>query len=93
MSKRVADVLVETLQAAGVKTCYGVVGDTLKQIAHSIDRSEIDWVHVRRWTYGRSRTPNLRLSVFIQWMWTLVTGQQGLRLIVNYDAAVAKESA
>ena len=28
MSKRVADLLVETLQAAGVKTCYGIVGDT-----------------------------------------------------------------
>ena len=34
MSKRVADVLVETLQAAGVKTCYGIVGDTLNRIAH-----------------------------------------------------------
>jgi pyruvate dehydrogenase (quinone) len=39
--------LVETLQAAGVKTCYGIVGDTLNRIAHAIDRSEIDWVHVR----------------------------------------------
>jgi pyruvate dehydrogenase (quinone) len=29
MSERVADVLVETRQAAGVKTCYGIVGDTL----------------------------------------------------------------
>jgi pyruvate dehydrogenase (quinone) len=47
MGKRVADVLVETLEAAGVKTCYGIVGDTLNQIAHSIDRSGIDWVHVR----------------------------------------------
>jgi pyruvate dehydrogenase (quinone) len=47
MGKRVADVLIETLQAAGVKTCYGIVGDTLNRIAHSIDRSEIDWVHVR----------------------------------------------
>src|SRR3954470_13084583 len=47
MSKRVADLLVETLQAAGVKTCYGIVGDTLNQIAHPIDRSKIDWVHVR----------------------------------------------
>ncbi len=47
MSRRVADLLVETLQAAGVKTCYGVVGDTLNRIAHAIDRSEIDWVHVR----------------------------------------------
>jgi pyruvate dehydrogenase (quinone) len=43
----VADVLVETLQAAGVKTCYGVVGDTLNRIAHALDRSEIDWVHMR----------------------------------------------
>ena len=47
MSKRVADILVETLQAAGVKTCYGIVGDTLNRIAHAIDCSEIDWVHMR----------------------------------------------
>src|SRR5579862_8204909 len=47
MTKRVADLLVETLQAAGVKTCYGIVGDTLNRIAHAIDRSEIDWVHMR----------------------------------------------
>src|ERR1700679_597232 len=47
MTKRVADVLIETLEAAGVKTCYGIVGDTLNRIAHAIDRSEIDWVHMR----------------------------------------------
>ena len=47
MGKRVADVLIETLQAAGVTTCYGIVGDTLNQIAHAIDRSAIDWVHMR----------------------------------------------
>src|SRR5712671_593943 len=47
MSKRVADLLVETLQAAGVETCYGIVGDTMNRIAHAIDRSKIDWVHVR----------------------------------------------
>jgi pyruvate dehydrogenase (quinone) len=47
MSKRVADVLVETLQAAGVRTCYGIVGDTMNRIAHAIDGSEIDFVHVR----------------------------------------------
>jgi len=47
MSKRVADLIVETLQAAGVKTCYGIVGDTLNRIAHAIERSEIDWVHMR----------------------------------------------
>jgi pyruvate dehydrogenase (quinone) len=44
---KVADVLVETLQAAGVKHCYGIVGDTMNQIAHSIDRSSIDFVHMR----------------------------------------------
>ena len=47
MSKRVADVLIETLQAAGVKRCYGIVGDTLNRIAYAIDRSEIEWVHMR----------------------------------------------
>src|SRR6185295_8003912 len=47
MSKRVADLLIETLQAAGVKTCYGIVGDTMNQIAHAIDRSQIDFVHMR----------------------------------------------
>src|ERR1700752_937882 len=47
MGRRVADLLVETLQAAGVKTCYGIVGDTLNRIAHAINDSEIDWVHMR----------------------------------------------
>src|SRR5204862_3331293 len=47
MSRRVADLLVETLEAAGVRTCYGIIGDTLNRIAHAIDRSEIDWVHMR----------------------------------------------
>src|SRR5471030_1314840 len=47
MGKRVAEILVETLQAAGVKRCYGIVGDTLNRIAHAIDLSEIDWVHMR----------------------------------------------
>jgi pyruvate dehydrogenase (quinone) len=47
MSKRVGDIVVETLEAAGVKTCYGIVGDTLNRIAHAIDTSGIDWVHMR----------------------------------------------
>src|SRR6266700_7220886 len=47
MSHRVADLVVDTLQAAGVRSCYGIVGDTLNRIAHAIDRSEIDWVHMR----------------------------------------------
>lgn len=29
-------------------------------------------------------TSSLRLSVFVQWVWTYLTGQRGSRLIVNY---------
>ena len=47
MSKRVADIIIETLQAAGVKRCYGIVGDTLNRLAHAIHESEIEWVHMR----------------------------------------------
>jgi pyruvate dehydrogenase (quinone) len=47
MGKRVADVIVETLQAAGVKRCWGVPGDTLNFVTDAIRRSEIEWVHVR----------------------------------------------
>src|SRR5277367_516157 len=47
MAKRVADVVVETLQAAGVKRCWGVPGDTLNFVTDAIRRSDIEWVHVR----------------------------------------------
>jgi NADH:ubiquinone reductase (H+-translocating) len=32
-------------------------------------------------------TPNLRVSVFVQWMWTFLTGQRGSRLIVNHSVS------
>jgi len=32
-------------------------------------------------------TSGLRLSVFLQWMWTFITGQRGSRLIVDYYAS------
>ncbi len=47
MSKMVADILVETLESAGVKRCYGIIGDTLNRVAQSLDRSTIEWVHMR----------------------------------------------
>jgi NADH:ubiquinone reductase (H+-translocating) len=31
-------------------------------------------------------TPGLRLSVFLQWIWTYVTGKRGSRLIVNHHS-------
>jgi pyruvate dehydrogenase (quinone) len=48
MAKRkVADIIIDTLQAAGVKRCYGVVGDTLNHVTDAIRRSDIEWVHMR----------------------------------------------
>ena len=46
--KRVADVLVDTLVAAGVKRVYGLVGDSLNGITDSIrPRKELRWIPVR----------------------------------------------
>lgn len=44
----VADVIVETLSAVGVKRIYGVVGDSLNGITDSLQRKKnIDWIHTR----------------------------------------------
>jgi pyruvate dehydrogenase (quinone) len=40
IAKRVADIVVETLQAAGVKHCWGVPGDTLNFVTDAIRRSD-----------------------------------------------------
>lgn len=46
-NKNVAEIVVETLETAGVKHCYGIVGDTLNHVTDAIHRSKIEWVHVR----------------------------------------------
>ena len=47
-NKRVADVLVDTLVAAGVNNVYGLAGDSLNGITDSIrTRDNIKWVPVR----------------------------------------------
>jgi pyruvate dehydrogenase (quinone) len=47
-SKKVADVLVDTLVAAGVKNIYGLAGDSLNGITDSIrTRDNIKWIPVR----------------------------------------------
>jgi NADH dehydrogenase len=35
-------------------------------------------------------TSGLRLSVFLQWVWTYVTGQRGSRLILNHHASAPR---
>ncbi len=49
MSKRnVADLIVETLDRAGVERIYGVVGDSLNGLTEGLRQTgKIDWVHVR----------------------------------------------
>ena len=50
--KLVADIIIETLAAAGAKRCYGVAGDTLNYVTDAIRRSDIRWVHVRHEEVG-----------------------------------------
>jgi pyruvate dehydrogenase (quinone) len=48
MTKTVADQIVETLAAAGVKRIYGIVGDSLNGLTDAIRRQgRIEWLHVR----------------------------------------------
>jgi pyruvate dehydrogenase (quinone) len=45
---KVAETLVATLAAAGVKRIYGIVGDSLNEITDAMRRQKtIDWIHVR----------------------------------------------
>src|SRR5262250_778756 len=45
---RVADLMVDTLAAAGVERVYGITGDSLNGITDAIRRQKrIRWVHVR----------------------------------------------
>ena len=46
--KSVAEIIVGTLVAAGVKRIYGVVGDSLNGLLEEIGkRKDIEWIHVR----------------------------------------------
>lgn len=47
MAKNVAHVLVEVLETAGAKRCYGIVGDTMNHFAHALHKSSIAFVHMR----------------------------------------------
>jgi pyruvate dehydrogenase (quinone) len=53
MSKNVADVLWEMLANAGVKRCYGIVGDALNPVIDGLRRNgKIEFIHVRHEEYG-----------------------------------------
>lgn len=51
--KKVAQIIVEALENAGVQRCYGVVGDTLNHVTDAMHKhSKIEWVHVRHEEVG-----------------------------------------
>src|SRR5271165_5891674 len=53
MAQNVADLLWEMLEKAGVKRCYGIVGDALNPVIDALHRNgHIDFVHVRHEEYG-----------------------------------------
>jgi pyruvate dehydrogenase (quinone) len=53
MAQNVSDVLWEMLESAGVKRCYGIVGDALNPVIAALhNNGNIDFVHVRHEEYG-----------------------------------------
>ena len=53
MSRKVADLLWEMLVNAGVKRCYGIVGDALNPVIDALRRNgKIELIHVRHEEYG-----------------------------------------
>ena len=53
MARSVADDLWEMLVSAGVRRCYGIVGDALNPIIDALRRNgQVDFVHVRNEEYG-----------------------------------------
>jgi pyruvate dehydrogenase (quinone) len=53
MARTVADVMWEMLAKAGVKRCYGIVGDALNPVIDALRRNgEIEFIHVRHEEYG-----------------------------------------
>jgi pyruvate dehydrogenase (quinone) len=53
MSRKVADLLWEMLVNAGVKRCYGIVGDALNPVIDALRRNgKIEFIHVRHEEYG-----------------------------------------
>ncbi len=52
MSKRVSNIIVDTLVAAGARRCYGIVGDTINHFTDALRKSDLRWIHVRHEEVG-----------------------------------------
>jgi pyruvate dehydrogenase (quinone) len=53
MARNVADLLWEMLEKAGVKRCYGMIGDALNPVIDGLRRNgKIEFIHIRHEEYG-----------------------------------------
>ncbi|MGA9574319.1 MAG: thiamine pyrophosphate-binding protein, partial [Lysobacterales bacterium] len=52
MSKKVSEIIVDTLVQAGARRCYGIVGDTINHFTDAIRTSDLEWVSVRHEEVG-----------------------------------------
>ena len=53
MAQNVADLMWKMLEKAGVKRCYGIIGDALNPVIDALRRNgNIEFVHVRHEEYG-----------------------------------------
>jgi len=53
MTRNVADMMWEMLEKAGVKRCYGIVGDALNPVIDALHRNgKVEFIHVRHEEYG-----------------------------------------
>ncbi len=52
MKHSVSEVIIDTLVTAGAKRCYGIVGDTINHFTNALQKSPLEWVHVRHEEVG-----------------------------------------
>ncbi|QYX56001.1 ubiquinone-dependent pyruvate dehydrogenase [Roseovarius sp. SCSIO 43702] len=52
MSKTVSEIIVDTLQQAGARRVWGIVGDTINHFTDAVRESDLRWLHVRHEEVG-----------------------------------------
>ena len=59
MAEKVAKIIIDTLEAAGVRNCYGIVGDTLNVIYLGLFPTMVGFT---TWAYALARTPSGKMG-------------------------------
>lgn len=82
MAKRVADIIVDSLIASGVRRIYGVSGDSLNGITDAVrnrGKEKISWIHVRH-EETAAFEPEPRLILLESWLYVRAAPDQGIRI-------------